>query len=128
MTVNVNRFGTLGFEKLKIRCIIGVLPMERQVEQDIFVDLKAVVDMSQAAASDQLSDTVDYIAIASLCRELAINERFYLLEKYAAEVLKAVCKRFPVKEAKITVRKPAAHPDADCTFVEMQTISQHFKE
>jgi dihydroneopterin aldolase len=124
MQIEVNTLGTLGFERLRIRCIIGVLPIERQVEQDIYVDLKAIVDMSQAVLSDQLSDTVDYIAMATMCRDIAIAERFYLLEKYAAEVLKAICKRFPIKEARIIVRKPAAHPDADCTFVEMQTVSQ----
>jgi dihydroneopterin aldolase len=121
MRAVLSSLGKVGFKHLKIRCLIGVNPYERVLEQDIYVDLKVLTDFSKAAESDDMKDAINYEELAALCKEIAIKNRYNLIEKYAADVLKSVCEKFPVKEAWICVRKPAALPEAECALVELET-------
>lgn len=112
--------GHIGFENLRIDCIIGVYPEERIKEQVIYVDLKVRFDISKCVMSDSFSDTVDYIQLARLCRELAVAKNFQLLESYAHYVLKEIFAKFPVTSAWIKVRKPAALPESNGAIVELE--------
>lgn len=109
--------GTLGFEKYRIRCIIGNDPHEREAEQDIFVDVTVAVDIAVAAKSDAIEDAVDYVHLAVLCKEMAIAGRYRLLEKYAVDTAQAIKKQFGATSVKIVVRKPKAIDGAECAFV-----------
>lgn len=112
--------GTIGIEKYRILCVIGAKAHERHVEREIFVDVKVVADISDAVRTDQLKDTVDYVRLAELCEKIAKEGRYYLLEKYAGEVAKAIYNTFRVKSVWICVRKPASLEDAECSFVEVK--------
>ena len=111
--------GQIGFENLKISCIIGMGEEERREEQPIFVDLKVGVDISKSVKTDKLEDTVDYVAMAQVCTELALQKQYQLLETYAAEVLKALFDGFDIQEAWIKVKKPEALPTAAYSVVEL---------
>ncbi len=111
--------GTIGFERLRILCVIGDLPQERVKEQMIEVSVKVQYDFSSCSLSDDLSDTVDYVAISNLCRREAIEGKYRMLETYACRTLEKLLKEFPIQSAWILVRKPGAIPEADCSFVEL---------
>ncbi|MFQ5729724.1 MAG: dihydroneopterin aldolase, partial [Waddliaceae bacterium] len=102
--------GQIGFENLKILCVIGVSVEERREEQYIFVDLKVGVDISKSVKTDKLEDAVDYVAMAQVCTDIAVQRQYQLLEKYASEVLQALFDRFDIQEAWIKVKKPKALP------------------
>ncbi len=76
----------ISVEDLRVKCIVGCLPAERLVEQEVRVDFWVEMDGAAAARSDALDDTADY---AALSREVAFilrAGRFRLLES-AGEVL-----------------------------------------
>ena len=93
---------------LRVRGFHGVLPSEREQGQDFLVDAVLHVDVREAAASDDLEDTVDYGALALRLAEVVAGEPVDLIETLA-ERLAAVCLADPrVGEAEVTVHKPAA--------------------
>jgi 7,8-dihydroneopterin aldolase/epimerase/oxygenase len=116
--------GVIGFDHCKIRCIIGTEMHERKAEQDIYVDLRVEADVSAAIHSDALHDAINYVLLATICKEVAQHGRYYLLEKYADDVLGVIIKRFSVKWAWIRVKKPQAIADAEAAFVELKRYRQ----
>ena len=93
---------------LRVRGFHGVLPAERAQGQDFLVDAVLHVDVREAAASDDLQDTVDYGVLAVRLAEVVAGEPVDLLETLA-ERLAAVCLADPrVGTAQVTVHKPGA--------------------
>ena len=116
--------GTIGFRGYRINCIVGIEPHERMILQDLLVDLKVEIDFSRVTASGRLEDTVNYVAFAEICNEVAINGKYHLLEKYAADVLEELFKLFDLKSAWIKIEKPLAIPGAECALVELKRECQ----
>lgn len=86
----------------------GVHADERRHGQDFVVDAVLSVDTRRAAASDELSDTVDYATLAARIAAVVAGEPVALLETLA-DRLAAVCLAEPVvREVEITVHKPDA--------------------
>jgi dihydroneopterin aldolase len=108
----------IGFENLKIQCIIGVYPEERQEPQEILVDL--YIKAHCIVANDQIQDTVSYAYLAELCSQLAQEGKYRLLETYAAEALNKIVALEKVEWAKIRIKKPKAIRDAQHALVEME--------
>lgn len=96
---------TLKLNGLEVECILGTRPEEREYEQKILVNLALEMDMSAAAASDNLLDAVDYAELVDNVREALGEARCYLLER-AAEVVADVCLADPrIERVTATVRK-----------------------
>lgn len=112
--------GLIGFEHLKIDCIIGVNPEEKVSEQPIFVDLKVAGYFDKCSQTDDVNHTFDYVTLGNICTEMAQKGRFQLIEKYAHDVLKELMKQFPLNWAWIKVKKPQAMPAASFTTVELK--------
>jgi 7,8-dihydroneopterin aldolase/epimerase/oxygenase len=54
---------------------------------------------------DDLSETVDYVAVAECVREVSDSRRFQLLESLAAAAADAILERFAVEWVRVRVRK-----------------------
>jgi dihydroneopterin aldolase len=54
---------------------------------------------------DDLSETVDYVAVAACVKEVSDSRTFHLLETLAAAVADAIVERFPVESVRVRVRK-----------------------
>ena len=50
--------GIIGFKKLRVDCIIGILPHERVQEQTLFVDIKVRHDFSACIKDDHIDATM----------------------------------------------------------------------
>ncbi len=87
----------------------GHHPEETARGQRFFVDLVLTTDFSRPAASDALSDAVDYGAVYAVCREIVEENPVKLLETLCERLLSAVLDRFAdVERVEVTVRKPSA--------------------
>ena len=93
---------------IEVACVIGDLPEERQREQRLVVDATLELDLSAAAASDALSDTVDYAALTRRIRERLRGAKCRLVERAAALALEECLADSRVTRATVSVRK------ADC--------------
>ena len=86
----------------------GVGADERGVPQPFEVDLVLWLDLSRAAASDDLADTVDYAAAFEVARRIVEGRSFHLLEALAGALADAMLAAFSVDELEVRVRKPKA--------------------
>jgi dihydroneopterin aldolase len=111
--------GIIGFKGLAVSCVIGTEPHERMHEQELIIDLKVEADLSKVVASGRLEDTINYVSLAQICKEMAVKGRYLLIEKFAADVLQEISEQFPAKSVWIRVKKPLAISAAECAFVEL---------
>lgn len=86
----------------------GHHPEEKALGQRFIVDLTLTLDMTEAAANDDLNATVNYAEVYSLCRDMVEGMPVRLIETLADRILASVLERHPRVEAvSILVRKPA---------------------
>ena len=90
---------------LRVRAVCGVLPEERERSQPFEFDIDVYTDLADAAASDDLADTVGYGTLCALVAGIADNERFELLERFAGRVAAALLATGPVDAVTVVVRK-----------------------
>ena len=106
-------------DDLRVSCIIGIHPWERRSPQEVRITLSMAVDLSPAASSGRLADTIDYAELAAAAEADARRGRYRLLESLA-EALAHLCLQRPgVREALVRVRKPAAIRAAQAAAVEV---------
>ena len=87
----------------------GVLPEEREKGQPFITDVELSVDLTRAAATDDLSATVDYGSVARHVVNVVEGEPCQLIETVADRVAQKLLDEFPVvRSVRVTVHKPEA--------------------
>ena len=96
----------------------GVLDHERRDGQEFVVDAVLWVDTRQAAATDDLSLTIDYGTVAGQLAAVVSGEPVALIETLA-DRLAATClsAHEAVREVEITVHKPQAPVDVQVSDI-----------
>lgn len=89
----------------------GVHEHEQERAQVFKVDVTLFVDLNAAVSTDDLSETVDYSALAVEIREVVGAESNKLIETVAARVADAVMSHPRVKRSLVTIHKPDASMD-----------------
>jgi 7,8-dihydroneopterin aldolase/epimerase/oxygenase len=84
----------------------GVHAAERELGQRFEVDVELILDLSQAMASDALTDTVDYSKAYAVVREEVEEHQYLLLEALAGAILRRLFADLPVRSVLVRVRKP----------------------
>ena len=98
----------------------GVLDTERRAGQEFLVDAVLWLDTRPAAAGDDLTQTVDYGALADRLVRLAEEPPVRLIETLAERLAADCLSEYLVAEVEITVHKPQApiaHPFGDVAVV-----------
>jgi len=106
---------------LRVVCIVGVLPEERQRPQPIELDIDIYTDLSIAGKSDDLADTVDYGAAAEAVSEICLSSQAQLLEHLAQRIADQLLLLTPVSAVAITIKKirPPIPVDINSTAVQV---------
>lgn len=113
--------GTAGLKGLHIDCIVGIHPHERSTPQRVEMDVELDYDFASAARSDAIGDAVDYAAVAESVTDVARQRQFQLIETMAEEiVVMLLATRSEVQVVRLEIRKPAAVPAAQCSFVRVE--------
>jgi D-erythro-7,8-dihydroneopterin triphosphate epimerase len=93
---------------LLVRCILGLTDEERRERQDVLVSLVIYTDLSAAAGSDQVEDSVNYRELKKQVLAVAEQSSYHLLETLA-ERIAGVCLSYPrVERVRVTADKPGA--------------------
>jgi len=101
---------------IDVDCIIGERPDERTRLQTLRVDVELEIP-DAATETDELSDTVDYAALAERIRSALSAAKCRMIER-AAKVVRDVCLAEPsVKAAKVSVAKSGAIPHLESAEV-----------
>jgi FolB domain-containing protein len=93
---------------LLLRGIIGVQDWEREKLQDILVNITLFADLSDAGASDQIEDTVNYRTLTKrIIQHVEATPRF-TVEALAADVARLCLEDRRVMRAQVRIEKPGA--------------------
>jgi dihydroneopterin aldolase len=103
----------------------GHHPEESVRGQRFLVDLTLTCDFAEAAATDQLAATVDYVRVYEVCRRIVEHDRVKLLETLAHRIMAAVLADCPrVSRIEITIKKPAAPIPGVLDYVAVEASSE----
>ena len=86
----------------------GVYALERDQGQDFVVDIACTMDLSPAAGSDDLTDTIDYSALAAAVVTDIERDPVNLIEKLADRIARTCLRNPRITTARVTVHKPQA--------------------
>jgi dihydroneopterin aldolase len=101
----------------------GVFDHEAKNGQDFFVDLEIHLDLSRASISDELSDTIDYGALADVVVEEITGERVQLIETLAGRIADRIkAGHSEISKIAVTVHKPKAPISAQATDISVTII------
>lgn len=111
-------------DDLRVMCVIGALPHEREAAQPLRVDIAVGVDLRDAGRTDELDDTVHYGLVAEQVAAMAAESKFVLLERFAAEVADIVLAFDRVEQVDVTVTKlrPPIATHIATTAVQMSRV------
>ena len=108
-------------EGLKVESVIGCFNWERQIVQPLLLDLTIYNDLSRAAGSDALEDTLNYAEICELAAEVIQQAQPKLIEHAAKLVLDKLFATFlRIESIIITVRKPAIIAQANSVGIRLE--------
>lgn len=114
-------------EGLKVDSVIGCFNWERQIIQPLMLDLTIHNDLSQAANSDELDDTLNYAQICELAAKVIQQAQPKLIEHAAQLVLDRLFSTFPsVESIIITIRKPAIIAQAQAVGIRLERNRNDF--
>ena len=84
----------------------GCHAAERELGQKFLVDIELGCDLQKAAETDDLNDTVDYVAIYRRAGEIIEGPSAMLLEHLAAQIGDFALQDSRVEVARVRIRKP----------------------
>jgi dihydroneopterin aldolase len=93
----------------------GVYPEENRIGQKYLVDLDLRLNLSRAARSDDVNDTVNYAEIHALVKEIVEGPPVKLIEALTEKIASALLGTYTsIIEATVSITKP--NPPFDITF------------
>ena len=111
---------------LVVRGNHGVFDHEKRDGQDFVVDLILWLDLSGAAASDDLADTVDYGGLAQRAHDIVAGPSRDLIETVGAEIADDVMTDDRVAACEVTVHKPSA--PIPLTFADVAVVTRRSRK
>ncbi len=84
----------------------GYYEAERELGQKFEVDIEISFDLQQAAAEDDLSQTMDYTAVYQIAKDTFENYKFKLIETLAERIAEKILLIPDIPNVLIRVRKP----------------------
>ncbi|MBD2516272.1 dihydroneopterin aldolase [Nostoc sp. FACHB-973] len=94
-----------------IRCYgyTGYLPEEQVLGQWFEVDVRLWLDISTAAKTDAIEDTLDYRSVISLIQHLVKTSKFALVEKLVMAIADSILQQYDrITQVQVILSKPSA--------------------
>ena len=93
---------------LRIDTVIGIYDWERQTKQTVILDIQMGTDISKAAGSDAIEDTINYKAVAKRLFAFVGESEFRLVETLAEKVATILLEEFHVPWCRVRLNKKGA--------------------
>lgn len=93
---------------LRVETCIGIHAWEKQQRRPLLLDLELGCDIARAAASDAITDALDYEAITRRLTTLIENNRAELVETLAERCASVLREEFGVPWLRLRLNKPGA--------------------
>jgi dihydroneopterin aldolase len=106
-------------EGLEVLALIGVYDWEREHQQRLIVDVELRADLSMAAQTDDVNNTLNYAEIAQGISDFAAKSDFKLIEALASHMVDWLLQSFPkLKIVRLKLSKPDILANAKNVAVE----------
>ena len=99
---------TIFLRDLEIEATIGVYEWEQRIRQKVRIDLDMATDISRAAHSNSIEDTLDYKAVAKRIVQFVESSHYDLIESLIENVADMLMQEFEIPWLRITISKPRA--------------------
>lgn len=106
-------------DNLRVFGILGIHPHEQAQRQLIRISVIAVTDITNAAASDDIRQTLNYSTLAKRIIKFVEDNRFLTIEALIETLADLVLQMDHIFQITLRVEKPNAVPLADCVGVEI---------
>ena len=93
---------------LRIDTTIGIYDWERRTRQTVVLDIEMGADISKAAASDKIEDTLDYKAVAKRVMAFVGESEFGLVETLAERIADILLNEFNIPWCRLRLNKQGA--------------------
>lgn len=90
---------------LRVKTRIGVTEEERSEARELVIDLELSTNFDEAARVDELTETVDYAAVAAAVSEMLSSSEAKLLEHVAEKVAERLLGFAGVTAVRVEIRK-----------------------
>ena len=104
----------------------GVYEHERENGQEFTIDVRLTMPLSQAAASDDVADTVHYGELAAKIAAVVAGDPVNLIETLAERIADVALSDPRVQFATVTVHKP--HAPIPLTFADVSVTVRRARE
>jgi dihydroneopterin aldolase len=104
---------------LRVQAILGIYPLEREQPQEVVINLEIETDCSKAAASKDLTDSLDYATLADAVAELTISGKYLLIETLIEDIARHCLRQPLVQGVSVQVEKPQAVSRADSVGIKI---------
>lgn len=100
---------TIRIKGLEIFAYHGVNPEEKENGQKFILDIAMQADISRAAQTDNLNETVNYAAVRKTVNAVFTAQKYDLIERAAQVVCDAILENYPkVQSVTVELKKPEA--------------------
>jgi dihydroneopterin aldolase len=97
---------TVSIRDLRVSTVIGVYDWERETEQTLVFAVEMPADVAKAAVNDDISDTLDYSAVAQAVKTIVTDGKFQLIETAAERVAQRLLADHGLAWVRVEVAKP----------------------
>ena len=101
-------------KNLSVKAFIGVSLKERKKKQLLKVTLHFKYSVSKNKELDDIKNLKDYSNITKFLKNYIKHTRFKTLEKLVNETVKAISKKFNLKNVKLTINKTTVAKNYGC--------------
>lgn len=111
----------LRLHSIRFRTNMGASRSEREIPQEILVDVELTLPVAALPKRDLRRDAVDYGTIADLVVKVGIAEPYHLLETYAQRLVTRLLEETPALRVRVgatKLRVPTSH-SVDRAVVEL---------
>ena len=104
---------------LKVECIVGILPFEREKTQPLLVSMELETSLEEAGRTGALDKSIDYALLSERVKSYIVERKAGLLEELAVELCDLIEKELKPESVKIRLNKPNAVADAKSVGIEI---------
>jgi len=99
---------TIFLHDLRVDTVVGIWDWERKIRQTVSIDLEMGTDISRAAATDSIEDTLNYKSVAKRIQQFVGDSEYQLVETLAEKIAETVLTEFDIPWIEVRVNKPGA--------------------
>ncbi|MDD1650711.1 MAG: dihydroneopterin aldolase [Methylococcaceae bacterium] len=105
---------------LQLETVIGIYDWERKIRQTVIIDLEMATDIRSAAATDDISHTLDYKAVSKRIIAFVEESEFFLVETLAEKITGILLDEFSVPWVRLTLNKKGAISGASDVGIQIE--------